>query len=633
MKARASVTLHRKSEDGKNAMVVVFSPSMAAISANEKGAAKSYPTILASLRDGASLVTSGITWSVVSVNNIKATISTSGYITLSGMSALYTSASVKIRATYSGGKYNGTLQVVKVKDGSNAVLVSANPESFTIPCTSDGTPKVTSVTSVLSVTSNGEDVTSSYSFSPGGSSGVTSVLSGSTLTLSDFTDDTGYAEACVELSGTTITKQVPYTKVKDGGSHSYQLYCPTVTVYITTAGVMKSSAQTYQAQLLVDGVAQTSGVTWSTSSNYGISASVSSSGLVTITNYEASDQWYFKLTAAMSGIPTQTITVPVGVVSDGEQALRGVAGDTMLYKGEWKEGQTYKKHYELEAGSDVYFTDYVSCGSENDMAVYYICKNNSSSSSASTKPGTNSNYWTKFVTAEALATRLLVSNQILGNIIEAVNLTSRNFWTETLSAKTIDADNATFKNLIVDGYLRSSFQEVNLNYNDTALGTDEGNLFVKDQLNILVAKGSGDTGLDNLSIYLPNNEDYIGARVLIYVSPNITDYGTGQYQKKSLYANIASCFYWNNNVPTYFETDEAQFSWFLNTHTALSDSDKQKEAAGGTVIYNSATNIKVWGGFIELIGTRYTIQSGTWAGDWCRWMVLNVQSADDVEYL
>ncbi len=613
----------------RDAMLVVFSPASVTLSADENGAAKSYPKVLASLRNGASPVTSGVTWKITSANNITATITSSGYITLSGMAALYTSATVKVTATYDGSKYDGTLQIVKVKDGkagedgTSPLLITANPETCIIPCTSDGTPKVTSVTSAISVTRNGEDVISTNPLSPGGSSNVTGSISGNKVTLSGFTADTGYYEVLV---GTGI-RQIHYTKVKDGGAHSYQIVCPSVTVYITTAGTMKSSEQTYQAQFLIDGVAQT-GVTWSIPNAYGISASVSSTGLVTISNYEASDQYYFKLSASMSGIPTQTITVPVGVVSDGEQALSGVAGDTMLYKGEWKEGQTYKKHYELNSGSKVYFTDYVSCGIEDGMAVYYICKANNTSST-STKPGTNATYWTKFVTAEAVATRLIVSNQIQSNIIEAVNLTARDFWAETLNAKTINANNATFKNLIVDGYFRSSFQEVNLNYEDTTLGTGAGNLFVKDQLNILVAKGSGDEGLDRLSIYLPNNGDYIGARVLVYVSPNITDLGSGSFTKKNYYANIASGFYWDGNALAECSgTDANQFKWFLNTETSQVTENKTT----GVKTYYSSTDIKLWGGFMELIGTRYTIQSGTYQGEWCRWMVLNVQSPDDVEY-
>lgn len=534
-------------------------------------------------------------------------------------------------------------------DGKDALSFTVTPSSVAVKCYSDGKLEQDTYTCSVVVMRGTTNITSSYKPKFSSYSYVTPTLNttGTILTLSGFSasKNDGFVNLYVDVDGTTLKQKVTFYKVFDGAKgdkgdqgeqgekgdtgdpgkdgHTYAIQCQPVTIYLDSAGEMKSSTkkQRVQATLYVDGEPVTSGVTWSVYANTGITATIGTDGWVTLSNpVKGTTLTSFIVTAKKSGIPDQELTVQVGVTQDGVKGLQGVAGDTMLNQGEYNDTKTYRRHYQLDNTSDQYFTDYVSYGKNGSMAQFWAV---AVDSVTGVVPSSSAAQWIKFSEAEYLATKLLITNQILSNIIAAVNISATQFYSETLKAKTIDAENATFKNLTVSGYFRSGFQEINYNYQEDPNDSNtKGVIHIQDQLNIMVSDG-GNTQA-TLYMYLPNNERYVGARMLIYVPPYEQNKGTGTFVKATNNVCIETGFHWvapGTGIPEEVQTLGEQFKWFMNTKATQTTS-------GGVTTYQAAKIIRVWGGFIELIGVPYVLTDTTY----CRWMLLNVQSPENVEY-
>lgn len=547
-------------------------------------------------------------------------------------------------------------------DGKDALSFTVTPLSVAVKCKADGTLEQDTYTCAVSVMRGTEDITSSHKPKFLSYSYVTPTLNtaGTTLTLTGFSSvkNDGFVNMYVEVDGTTLKQKVTWYKVFDGAKgdkgdkgdqgaqgeqgekgdkgdagadgHAYAIQCQPVTIYLDSAGNMKSSTQRVKATLYDNGSPIAGSVTWSVTANTGITATINSEGWVTLSKYTASSTTSFVITAKKSGIPDQTLTVQVSGVHDGIQGLQGVAGDTMLNRGTYDSAKTYRRHYQLDSSSasNPYFTDYVSLGKANStMAQFWAV---AVDSVTGVTPSETAAQWIKFSEAEYMATRLLISNQILADIIEAVNVSATNFYTKTLGAKTIDAENATFKNLTVSGFFRSSFHEIDYNYQeDPNDSTTLGVIHIKDQLNIMVSDG-GKTSA-TLYMYLPNNDRYIGARMLIYVPPYEQNKGTGTFVKATNHVCIKTGFKWQEpgtGIPEAPVTLGTQFQWFMNTKAT------ETTGSNGKITYQAAKIIEVWGGFIELIGVPYVVTSASTSATttYCRWLLLNVQSPEDVEY-
>lgn len=548
------------------------------------------------------------------------------------------------------------------KNGKDALSFTVTPSSVAVKCKADGTLEQDTYTCSVAVMRGTTNITSSYKPKFSSYSYVTPTLNtaGTILTLSGFSasKNEGFVNMYVDVDGTTLKQKVTFYKVFDGAKgdkgdkgdpgtqgeqgekgekgdkgengHSYAIQCPSVTIYVDSAGVMKSATkkQRVQAKLYIDGEQVTSGVTWSVTANTGITATINTDGWVELSNLvKGTTITSFTVTAKKSGMPAdQKLTVQVGVSQDGQKGLQGVAGDTMLCQGEYDSTKTYQRHYQLDNTSDQYFTDYVSYGKNGSMAQFWAV---AADEVTGVTPSETATQWIKFSTAEYMATKLLVSNQILSNIIEAVNISATKFYTQTLKAKTIDAENATFKNLTVSGYFRSGFEIVRYDYEDTMMGTGKGVYLVQDKLNLMVEKQSNDTKSE-LIMWLPNDEKFVGARVLVFVAPEYNDYGTGLFYRKHLDVLIRTgCFVPQRTglPPTFVDrASEKELTWFLNTDCGLDDPNVS------STLYAPARTIKVFAGFIELIGVPYVVTSGNTTTTYCRWMLLSVQSPTDVEY-
>ena len=252
-----------------------------------------------------------------------------------------------------------------------------------------------------------------------------------------------------------------------------------------------------------------------------------------------------------------------------------------------------------------YFTDYVTLPPEEGdvMAKYYLCKVNNTNKN----PASYSTYWTKFTESEAIATKLLISNQIVANLISCIQLNAQNFFAQTLFAQELDADNAVIRNLFVNGWMRSSF--VNLTFDNNVYGMYDTN-------NVLITNSSSSVYTSKI-IRLYNEPKYQGSRVMIALQP-ISNEGDGKYKEGgAVYITTG----YNQGSSTLEDTSlNDTFDFFMGTRASRSDSG----------VITPAKTIALWdSGFIELVGVPAPLNNPTGT----RWMVLNYYSSKQVEFL
>ena len=415
-------------------------------------------------------------------------------------------------------------------DGIDAVNFSTSPGSIVFSVNKDGTYRNQSQNVSLSLMRGNTNILSSYPpevYNITG--GVEAEINGSVLkiTAGADTQDKGVVVVMSQIQGVVYARNVHFSKVVDGtdgeagkpgnkGEDALSLQCNDIICTLLSDGTLNNQAvYSTTAQLIIGGNVD-SGAVYSIMVNdsTAFSATVNAqTGLITVTSY--TKEGTISVTAISSTGYTLRKDISVRAIADGTQ---GVAGDIMIYKGEWNSTTAYKTHYTMTGVTGKYFTDYVTLPpAEGDsLAKYYLCKVNNTNKN----PASYSSYWTKFTESEAIATKLLISNQIVANLISCINLNAQNFFAQTLFAKELDADHAVIKNLFVNGWMRSSF--VNQTFDNNVFEMNETN-------NVLVTNTSGSVHMEKV-IRLYNEPDYWGSRVMIALQP-ISDEGTGVYKE------------------------------------------------------------------------------------------------------
>ena len=166
---------------GKDALILSLSNEMAGVACDAEGnVTGAYPTSQASVYKGATLLTSGVAYSIPQKTGITtANISASGAVTMSGMTA--DTAEITVRAVVSGVTLDTVLNLYKVKPGANgqaAVAYSIEPSADKVTRSVTGALSATSVTcSVYKTTGNtarvlSNDHTLTYLRLPDGSGGT-----------------------------------------------------------------------------------------------------------------------------------------------------------------------------------------------------------------------------------------------------------------------------------------------------------------------------------------------------------------------------------------------------------------------------------------------------------------------------
>ena len=182
---------------GKDALILSLSNEMAGVACDAEGnVTGAYPTSQASVYKGATLLTSGVAYSIPQKTGITtANISASGAVTMSGMTA--DTAEITVRAVVSGVTLDTVLSLYKVKPGANgqaAVAYSIEPSADKVTRSMAGALSATSVTcSVYKSTGNtarvlSNDHTLTYLRLPDGAGGTlarTNGTSGAVQILAD----------------------------------------------------------------------------------------------------------------------------------------------------------------------------------------------------------------------------------------------------------------------------------------------------------------------------------------------------------------------------------------------------------------------------------------------------------------
>ena len=182
---------------GKDALILSLSNEMAGVACDAEGnVTGAYPTSQASVYKGATLLTSGVAYSIPQKAGITtANISASGAVTMSGMTA--DTAEITVRAVVSGVTLDTVLSLYKVKPGANgqaAVAYSIEPSADKVTRSMTGALSATSVAcSVYKTTGNtarvlSNDHTLTYLRLPDGAGGTlarTNGTSGAVQILAD----------------------------------------------------------------------------------------------------------------------------------------------------------------------------------------------------------------------------------------------------------------------------------------------------------------------------------------------------------------------------------------------------------------------------------------------------------------
>ena len=505
-------------------------------------------------------------------------------------------------------------------DGIDAVNFSVSPGSIVFSVNKDGTYRNQSQNVSLSLMRGNTNILSSYQpevYNVSG--GVEAEITGSVLkiTAGPNTQDKGVVVVMSQIQGVVYARNVHFSKVVDGtdgedgkdgkpgnkGEDALSLQCNDIICTLLSDGTLKNQAgYSTTAQLIIGGNVD-SGAVYSilVNDSTAFSATVDhQTGLITVTSY--TKEGTISVTAISSTGYTLRKDISVRAIADGTQ---GVAGDIMIYKGEWNSTTAYKTHYTMTGVTGKYFTDYVTLPpAEGDsLAKYYLCKVNNTNKN----PASYSSYWTKFTESEAIATKLLISNQIVANLISCIQLNAQNFFTKTLFAQELDAEHAVIKNLFVNGWMRSSF--VNQTFDNNVFEMNETN-------NVLVTNTSGSVHMEKV-IRLYNEPKYQGSRVMIALQP-ISDEGTGEYKEGGVVYITTG---YNKDPKTKEDTAlNETFDFFMGTKASRTDK--------GVII--PAKTISLWdSGFIELVGVPAPLNNPTGT----RWMVLNYYSSKQVEFL
>ena len=502
-------------------------------------------------------------------------------------------------------------------DGIDAVNFSTSPGSIVFSINKDGTYRNQSQNVSLSLMRGNTNILSSYPpevYNVTG--GVDAEITGNVLkiTAGADTQDKGVVVVMSQIKGVVYARNVHFSKVVDGtdgedgkpgnkGEDALSLQCNDIICTLLSDGTLKNQAgYSTTAQLIIGGNVD-SGAVYSilVNDSTAFSATVDhQTGLITVTSY--TKEGTISVTAISSTGYTLRKDISVRAIADGTQ---GVTGDIMIYKGEWNSTTAYKTHYTMTGVTGKYFTDYVTLPpAEGDtMAKYYLCKVNNTNKN----PASYSSYWTKFTESEAIATKLLISNQIVANLISCIQLNAQNFFTKTLFAQELDAEHAVIKNLFVNGWMRSSF--VNLTFDNNVYGMYDTN-------NVLITNTSGSEYTERV-IRLYNEPKYQGSRVMIALQP-ISDEGTGEYKEGGVVYITTGYNKGDSTAEDIALTDT--FDFFMGTKASRTDK--------GVVI--PAKTISLWdSGFIELVGVPAPLNNPTGT----RWMVLNYYSSKQVKFL
>jgi len=132
------------------------------------------------------------------------------------------SASVRLTVTEGGITYSDTITVVKLREGADTVNVIMSNESHTIPADGNGLPtSYSGASTTISIFVGTVDTTELWSLSKTDSIGITSSLSGNTLSITEM--QAAYSGAYVDIRAAragfeVINKRFTVAKAKSGTS-------------------------------------------------------------------------------------------------------------------------------------------------------------------------------------------------------------------------------------------------------------------------------------------------------------------------------------------------------------------------------------------------------------------------------
>lgn len=217
---RFSLSKAKNGSDGSSEGLSISGDSQIFVVDSVGGSSQTKITLTANLNNilgvPAWLVTAGTGNVVASADGLTATVPYAALTT----ETLTVAASV----TYEGLIYSDIYTIAKLHNGSDAITAILSNENVGLAAKSDGT--VTSFAGAktkMVVYSGATDVSAQWTFSKVDSAGITSILSGSLVSVTAMSQDAGYVDITATKDATTLTKRMSLNKVKAGADGNAQL--------------------------------------------------------------------------------------------------------------------------------------------------------------------------------------------------------------------------------------------------------------------------------------------------------------------------------------------------------------------------------------------------------------------------
>ncbi len=266
---RFSVTRTKAAKDGEFKALVISANSHVFATNKQGQTSPAIITFTAKLND----LTGNPTFTVLTGD---ATLNSVGNVATLAFADML-SPSITVRASIVEGAvtYQDDITVAKLADGSDSVTVLLSNETVTLPADNMGVVQsFAGASTSVSVYVGIADTTNLWTATKVDSPGLTTTLSGKTVTVTALSEDSGYTDITVARQGfPSITKRFSITKGKagsDGSSEGLTLNSDSQVFVVDSTGASSLSKITFQAVLnnitgtpvfeVVDGTAVVTGL-------------------------------------------------------------------------------------------------------------------------------------------------------------------------------------------------------------------------------------------------------------------------------------------------------------------------------------------------------------------------------------
>lgn len=329
-----TLTRSKQGSSGSDAKSLVLLANSQVFRTSKAGAVTPSSITFTAVRQNSSAT---VNWSSTPTGLVTGT-GTSKTLTTATMGANQ-SASVTVTMTDGSDTFTDTVTVVRVAEGSDAVIAVLSNESHTAPSNPDGSsPNLTGASTTMTVFVGATDDSSAWTYTTAVSGVTITGTNTRNVTVTGMSADVGYVDITASKSGySNITKRFSIAKSKQGasgarGSLTGQAVLSSIIRWTGRTGgkaLWASTSGTESNAVTVDNVARDR--VWTMLGNSGSAPDNSHLRIgdtVTITNSASS------ATVAVTGYWSGTAWLNPGVMIDGNLLVNGTVSTNVLIAGQ-----------------------------------------------------------------------------------------------------------------------------------------------------------------------------------------------------------------------------------------------------------------------------------------------------------